>query len=203
MAQGIPGMQQAQAALDSLNATMRRWQQVAAIKATLPTKYAARIPRSRLGPVRNILRFLVSKGAVRTIPGTAGLGWVQLAIGAGAVVLVASAVAAAVVAKQIPRIQGEARASRAALATARQVQQLWSIEQAEAQKYGIEKAAGLRQQRETGAAALWDAPADATPAEGEAWQLPWWVLPVGIGLGAVALVSAQKGTPYIRRRYGL
>jgi hypothetical protein len=192
------GIDRARKLLLLLQDAIRKWGEADAIRARLPREYSRRIPSSRSRVVRGIMAGFERAGAVvpRSVA-TSGLGiepTTIAVIGIGTVALVGTAAAVAVIAAASHKVVKEHRLAVEAKRKADLAMAAWTIEQRETSALGPDVAAQRRRERVEGAASLFasEPPSAAEPAGG--LKLPWWVLPAGIGIGALALFGGQKYT---------
>lgn len=178
-----------------LQDAISKWDATDRIRSGLPAKYARMIPPSRLRVVKGILGHFMRAGAVTPRSNVAGLGFDPLTvtvIGIGTVALVGTAAAVAVVAAMGARIVKEHRLAKDATGKADLALAAFNQSKADTAAYGPAAAADLLQIRTAAAGSILTTPPPAMDDDG--WQLPWWVLPTGIGIGALALFGGQKYT---------
>lgn len=179
-----------------LQDAVKSWKAADRIRASLPRKFASRIPSSRLWAVKRIIGQLMRAGAVlprgQEVQGL-GIAVATVAvISVGAFALVGTAAAVAAVVAMTAKIVKEQRLAKDAKQKAELTLSAWEQEQRDAAIVGPERAAELARQRLAAAAGLFSAETPSAAVDvGIGVKLPWWVLPAGIAAGAAILFGGQ------------
>jgi hypothetical protein len=141
----------AKATLRQLFSTYQAWLRIETIRRALPQKFAKRIPRSRLGIIKAIIRKLQGMGALK-VQGNLGeheqgLGWIQVVAGAVALVAVAGAATVWAVMKYAPRVQEEFRLVKQAENATALAQRAYLREKQESKELGPDVARQYARER--------------------------------------------------------
>jgi len=139
----IKQVEDAKASIRKLFSTYQAWLRVDRIRASLPSRFASKIPASRVGYVKAIIRKLQSMGALKVegnLGDNDGYGWLNVVVAGVALVAIAGAATVWAVMKYAPRIQEEFRLVKQAEHATGLAQRAFLREKQEAKQLGPEAA---------------------------------------------------------------